>query len=48
MLSEQFDSLLLNVNLISLIVDKVTSVNHPEVEIDIDLKLLSLGLRSFL
>jgi hypothetical protein len=43
MLPVQLDPLLLRIHLVSLVINKVAPVNHPEVEINIDLELLSLG-----
>ena len=46
-LPKELDPLVLRVNLVPLVVDKVASVDHPEVEVDVDLELLAPGLLGF-
>lgn len=47
MLTVQFDPLFLSVDLVPLVVDKVSAVYHPEVKVDVDLELLAPGLLRF-
>ena len=48
MLSVKLNPLILSVNLISLIVNDISSIYHPEVEINVDFELLSPWLLRFI